>query len=153
MKRREDKGRLPPFVPLLKETLASPAWRAMSHGARSLYVSLKLRYSSNFHNNGRIYLSRRAAMKELGEGRANRTQVARWFRELQFYGFIVLTRPGRLGSDGKGTAPHWRLTECGYLKDPPTRDFMRWNGVRFEESKQLRPSLSRLLAGRLRVVD
>ena len=73
------------------------------------------------------------------------------FRELQFYGFIVLIRPGRLGSDGKGTAPHWRLTECGYLKDPPTRDFMRWNGVR--ESKQLRPSLSRLLAGRLRVVD
>jgi hypothetical protein len=153
MKRREDKGRLPPFVPLLKETLASPAWRAMSHGARNLYVALKLRYSSNFHNNGRIYLSRRVAMKELGEGRANRTQVARWFRELQFYGFIVLIRPGRLGSDGKGTAPHWRLTECGYLKDPPTRDFMRWNGVRFEDSKQLRPSLSRLLAGRLRVVD
>jgi hypothetical protein len=102
MKRREDKGRLPPFVPLLKETLASPAWRAMSHGARNLYVALKLRYSSNFHNNGRIYLSRRVAMKELGEGRANRTQVARWFRELQFYGFIVLIRPGRLGGPNAG---------------------------------------------------
>jgi hypothetical protein len=34
-----------PFVPLLKETLAAPAWRATSHGARSLYVALKLRNS------------------------------------------------------------------------------------------------------------
>ena len=142
---------MPPFVPLLKETLDAPAWCAMSHGARWLYVALKRRYSSNLHNNGRIYLSRRRAIKELG--RTNRTQVDRWFRELQFYGFIVLIRPGRLGVDGKGTAPHWRLTECGYLKDPPSRDFTRWNGVRFEQSKQLRPSLSRLLAGRLRVVD
>ena len=40
-KRNKDKGRLPPFVPLLKETLESPAWRQLSHGAKALYVSLK----------------------------------------------------------------------------------------------------------------
>jgi hypothetical protein len=130
MKRREDKGRLPPFVPLLKETLASPAWRAMSNGARSLYVALKLRYSSGFKNNGRIYLSQRDAVKELGSGF---TEIARWFRELQHYGFIVMTEPGCLGVDGKGKAPHWRLTEVGYMRDPPTRDFMRWNGGRFSK--------------------
>jgi hypothetical protein len=37
---KRDKGRLPAFVPLLKETLASPAWKAMSHGARSLFPTL-----------------------------------------------------------------------------------------------------------------
>ena len=50
---KRDKGCLPPFVALLKETLASPAWLAMSHGARNLYVALKARYSSNLHNKGR----------------------------------------------------------------------------------------------------
>jgi hypothetical protein len=130
MKRRADKGRLPPFVPLLKETLASPAWRAMSHGARNLYTALKLRYSSSLHNNGRVYLSQRDAVKELG---SNRTYISRWFRELQHYGFIVMTEPGCLGVDGRGKAPHWRLTECGCMRDPPTREFIRWNGRPFRD--------------------
>ena len=63
---RRDKGRLPPFVPLLIATLDTPAWRALSHGARSLYVGLKRRYSPNSHNNGRLFLSQRDAEKELG---------------------------------------------------------------------------------------
>jgi len=28
------------------------------------------------------------------------------------------------------------LTELGYMKDPPTRDFLRWNGSRFTERKK-----------------
>jgi hypothetical protein len=129
-KRRDrDKGRLEPFVPLLKETLASPAWRTMSHGARSLYVALKLRYSFNFKNNGRIYLSQRHAVKELGSGFE---EIANWFRELQHYGFIVLTEPGCLGLDGMGKSPHWRLTELGYMRDPPTRDFLKWGGTKYK---------------------
>ena len=47
------------------------------------------------------------------------------------YGFIVMQTPGGLGVYGKGQAPRWRLTELGYMKDPPTRDFIYWNGVRF----------------------
>ena len=43
-RRKQNKGRLPPFVPLIKEVLSSPAWRAMSHGARSLYTALMARY-------------------------------------------------------------------------------------------------------------
>jgi hypothetical protein len=131
--RRDRKGRadrLPPFVPLLKATLASPAWRAMSHGAKSLYVSLKARYNSGQHNNGRIFLSQRDASREVGSGF---NEIARWFRELQRYGFIVQTRGGSLGLNGKGTAPHWRLTECGYMNDPPTRDFERWDGTKFKD--------------------
>jgi hypothetical protein len=128
MKPRTEKGRLAPFVPLLKDTLSAPAWRAMSHGARSLYVALKLRYSSNFNNNGRIFLSQRDAATELN---SHHTQIARWFRELRHYGFIVMTDAGCLGVDGKGKAPHWRLTELGYMRDPPTKEFMRWTGQSF----------------------
>jgi hypothetical protein len=133
-RRDNDKGRLQPFVPLLKETLDCAAWRAMSHGARSLYVALKRRYNRDFHNNGRLYLSQREAAEEIGSAR---NQVARWFRELQHYGFIVMTSPGYLGIDGHGRAPSWRLTELGYMKEPPTRDFMRWvDGDFFVDDEQ-----------------
>jgi hypothetical protein len=136
-----DKGRLPPFVALLKDTLNSPAWRAMSHGARSLYVALKWNYNSQTHNNGRIYLSVRKAAREIG---SDIKQVLRWYRELQHYGFIVMVKPGYLGVDGKGQAPRWRLTECGTkAKDgtlvPPTRDFLYWNGVRFGSPQKQNP--------------
>jgi len=122
------KGRLPPFVPLLIDTLDRPAWRAMSHGAKILYVALRRRYSLNNHNNGKIFLSQRMAAKELN---SHHTQVARWFRELQHYGFIVMQMPGFLGVEGKGQAPRWRLTELGYMNELPTRDYARWNGTSF----------------------
>jgi hypothetical protein len=113
----------PIFVMLLKETLDSPAWKAMSHRARSLYVALRRRYNQTVHNNGRIYLAQRKAAEEIG---SKQIYVGRWFRELQHYGFIVLERPGCLGVNGKGQAPKWRLTELGYMNDPPTREFMQW---------------------------
>jgi hypothetical protein len=128
--RNNDKGRLGPFVPLLKETLDCAAWKAMSHGARSLYIALKRRYSNNTHNNGRLYLSQRDAAEEIG---SHTNQIGRWFRELQHFGFIVMTSAGCLGVDGDGIAPHWRLTELGHMKDPPTRDFLRWDGKTFRD--------------------
>ena len=132
MSRREDKGRLPPFVPLILNTIDSRAWKALSHGARSLYAALKRRYSLHLHNNGRIYLSQRIAAKEIG---SHHNEIARWFRELQFYGFIVMTRGGSLGVEGRGRAPHWRLTELGYMNEQPTRDFDCWNGAKFVDQK------------------
>jgi hypothetical protein len=60
----KNKGRIPsPFVALLKPTLASPAWKAMSHGARSLYVAVKARASND---GNRVYLSYREAAKDIG---------------------------------------------------------------------------------------
>jgi hypothetical protein len=126
------KERLPPFVPVLINTLDQPAWRALSHGARMLYIALKRRYSIKLHNNGRIFLSQRNAAKELG---SHHNEIARWFRELQHYGFIVMTAPGFLGVEGKGKAPRWRLTELGYMRDPPTRDYERWDGTKFKDQK------------------
>jgi hypothetical protein len=128
-KRNKDKGRLAPFVPLLKETIASPAWCAMSPAARCVYIALKQRYSQNFRNNGKLYLSTRKAAEEVGI--TSRATITQCFREMQHYGFVVQTSPGFLGVEGKGKAPHWRLTEIGYMADPPTKDFLSWNGKPF----------------------
>ena len=133
---KKDKGL--PFVMVTNQILDAPAWRAMSHGARSLYIALRRRYWPNKKNNGRIYLSQRQAMKELGSGMS---QIVRWFRELQYYGFVMMVEPGCLGLDGKGKAPRWRLTEVSYMRgtsskgmeDMPTMEFMKWNGVRFSK--------------------
>ena len=73
------------------------------------------------------------------EIRSNREQIARWYRELQHYGFIVMTAPGCLGLNGKGKAPRWRLTELGFMNDPPTKDFLRWRGVKFRDQKNQNP--------------
>jgi hypothetical protein len=44
-KRYKDKGRIGGvFVPLLKETLASEAWRMMEPSSRLIYIALKARY-------------------------------------------------------------------------------------------------------------
>jgi|SRR5882724_4429213 len=134
---RGDKGRLPPFVPLLKETMATLAWRAMSHGARSLYVALRGRVANDCRNNGRVFLPTRAACTETG---SSNEQVVRWFKELQHYGFIVQMAAGHLGVDGEGKAPHWRLTELGSrgaegTLDMPTREFLRWDRERFHGNR------------------
>jgi len=126
-----------PFVPLLITTLDSPAWRALSHGAKALYVAIKRRYDVRRHNNGKLYLPLRQAEVEL---RSKRGQISRWFRELQHYGFIVQTSPGGLGVHGHGRAPHWRLTEMGVRDgalDPPTREFIRWDGTVFTDRRPL----------------
>ena len=136
MKPRKDKGRIEgPFVPVLIGTMKSPAWRTMSPYTRVLYIALKSRYSFEARNNGRIYLSTRDAAEETG---FDKKTVARGFRELSHYGFIVMTEPGCLGVKGRGKAPHWRLTELGCMAEPPTRDFMRWDGIIFQEQKKPR---------------
>jgi hypothetical protein len=135
---KKNKSIHPPFVMVTNQALDAPAWRAMSHGARSLYIALKRRYSPNNKNNGRIYLSDREAKKQL---RSGFTEIVRWYRELQYYGFIVMMKAGCLGLDGKGKAPLWRLTEVSYMRgtsskgmeDMPTMDFLKWNGVRFSK--------------------
>jgi hypothetical protein len=124
----------PPFVMVTHNVLDAPAWRSASMGARMLYVTLKRRWNQNRKN--LVYLSLRVAANELG---TDKDQAARWFRELVYYGFIVMERPGCLGVSGKGKAPHYRLTECdtfapkGSLAPTvqATRDFDRWNEIPF----------------------
>ena len=131
---KKDKGRLPPFVPLLLSTLDSRAWREMSHGAQMLYVALRRRVP---RGRNRAYLSYRQAILEL---RSSKRKIAEWFRELEHFGFIVLAQHGSLGVEGKGKSPHWRLTELGQtsgssatgLPEVETKDFLRWDGTPFK---------------------
>ena len=103
--RRKHKGKLPPFVPLIRTTLSSPAWKQLSFGARSLYVVLRSYLRVDSLNNGRVFRSYRDAAADLG---TNSTRsVQRWFRELEHYGFIVKTTGAYLGVDGDGIAAHW----------------------------------------------
>jgi hypothetical protein len=133
---RIDKGKLPPFVPVYKATMETPAWKALSMGARMLYLQLKRHHLPN-NNNGKIYLSERDALEEMGA--VNRDSIRRWFAELEHFGFIAKTAEGCLGVDGKGKAPQWRLTE---LPTPdgqrPTRDYERWDGTPFNGNQAWR---------------
>ena len=140
---KKDKGRLPQFVPLLHLTIKTPAWLAMSHGAKALYIALK---SHVPNQRNEAFLSHRDAAKEVG---SCRRKIAEWFLELEHYGFIVMTQPRALGVEGKGKAPHWRLTEMGCTRrtsadgqfQPPTNDFLRWDGVLFQ--RKTKPRLPR----------
>ena len=131
-KNRDGGDKLPPFVPLFRQTLKSPAYRQLSFGARALFTALRMHCVKN---NGHVYLSQRDAAEELGHQKRN--DIANWFRELAHFGFIVQTEGASLGVDGKGKAPHWRITDMptrdgnGQLA-PATNEFLRWDGVLFE---------------------
>lgn len=136
MRRRDElkrKNKLPPFIPVHKETLRTPAWKALTMGARMLYVHLRGRHFIGLsNNNGRIFLSERDALEELGA--TNRESIRRWFRELEHFGFIIKTAEHHLGVEGKGKAAQWRLTELeAPLADPkePTCDYKKWDGTPF----------------------
>jgi len=93
----------------------------LSHGARSLYAALKGRYNNKLQNS--VYLAGRDASEELGSF-SRRDNVRRWFRELEYYGFIRMVRLPHHGLNGHGKAPHYRLTEEWYNGQAPTRDWV-----------------------------
>jgi hypothetical protein len=126
-------GRMPPFIPVMRATMSTPAWRAMSYGARLLNIELrgKLR-NRDFANNGKIYLSDRDAAAALGT--KSTRSIVRWYAENEHYGFLRQTRGGFLGADGRGIAAQYRFTEFAYGPEPPTRDFEKWDGELFRYS-------------------
>jgi len=74
---KRHKGKLPPFVPVIRTTMASPAWKALSYGARCLYIVLRSYLRVDNLNNGRVFRSHRDVCSDLGT-RA-RTSVEHWF--------------------------------------------------------------------------
>ena len=46
-----------------------------------------------------------------------------------------MTAPGHLGVEGKGKAPHWRLTELPYMGEPANPRLRRWDGGKFVDRK------------------
>jgi hypothetical protein len=117
-----------PFIPVIKATMATRAWRAMSPGARLVNIELRGRLRNDYLNNGKVYLSCRTAAKVIG---ATTQSIVRWFAENEHYGFLRKTSEGFLGADGRGIAAHYRFTEFPHGTHPPTRDFEKWDGQPF----------------------
>jgi hypothetical protein len=129
------------FVALRFPMMKSPAWRTMSTSARIYYLQLKSGwFEKPKNNNGEIFLSLRDAEEAIG---LTRPTIAKCHDELIHYGFIVETNPGCLGVDGKGRAPHLRLTELDTTDKPATKDYLRWNGKRFRPRQGPAPGSSR----------
>src|SRR5262249_39915224 len=133
------KGHLPPFIPIIRATWASPAWKQMAYGARCLYMVLGSYLRHDNLNNGKVFRSYREAATDLGT--KSTRSVQRWFRELEHYGFIAMTTGPCLGVDGEGIAAHWRITECPTFDSKgthiaPTRDFDRWDGRLFDDPEK-----------------
>jgi hypothetical protein len=121
----------PDYVAIYRHTFKSPAWKALSVGARATYLELAANYNTKMMN--AVYLSARTGAERLG---ASKNTVIKWLRELQHYGFIALVRSGSLGVYGYGLAQKFRLTDRPYGNTRATYDFQNWTGEIFDPEKQ-----------------
>lgn len=110
MARKFKTEKLPPFTPLIHQTMDTLAWRALTPAAKALYPLLKRKVGGNTGLNGQIGLGVREAAEYLG---TNKDTAARAFHDLEAKGFIVACKVGHLGYAGHGKATEWRLTELG----------------------------------------
>lgn len=118
------KGRNPTsrFVRLDHNSLLkTPAYRALSPNARSLYIELAM--LENASNNGSLYLSVRDAAARMGV--SDLTAASNAFDELCEAGFIALTCDATFGvkSSAISRARCWRLTSESTTNRAPTREF------------------------------
>ncbi len=144
MKRKTQRPIEGHFVAIGHELLGSPAWLAMRAHTRLVYIALlqEIRYyPDGSNNNGRVYLSSRAAGR-----RVNITKMTAWesFNEMEHYGFIVReTVPGMPGKSGR--AARWRLADIAHenadgTKAAATKDYLDWDGVLYDPEPKHRKS-------------
>ncbi len=100
--------------------LNSPAWQALSLGARSLLIEVWARH--NGQNNGEISFSVREAAIKL---RVSKDTAAKWFHELVAKGFLKVRRQGSFRWKG-GKATTWEVTAERCDERAASKDFMRW---------------------------
>ena len=97
------------FTKMIRNTMETLAWSALSTTAQAIYPFLKLEWRGpEANNNGRIRLSVRQAAAKIGVGI---NTAARGFQDLQAKGFIVVKTKGALGVDGEARGPSYELTE------------------------------------------
>jgi hypothetical protein len=120
-RKRKSKG---PYVAVPKAIMATPAWRAMSSGARLLWIDMRGWLRNDDLNNGQVHRSCRAAADSIGT--KSKSSIVRWFAENEHYGFLRKTSDGFLGGDGHGIAAKYRFTDLAHGTHPPTRDFEKW---------------------------
>jgi hypothetical protein len=132
MKRKGEK--LPPFTAIFRHTTKSAAWTALSVSARATFFEMQSNYNTKAQN--AVFLSARDGARKLGG--VCKDTVMRWQRELEYYGFIIKVQGAHLGLNGVGKAALYRLTDRHYAGQPPTYEFLNWDGEIFHEQK--RPS-------------
>jgi DNA-binding transcriptional MocR family regulator len=113
------------FTKMIRTTMETEAWRALSTTAQALYPWLKLEWRGpSANNNGKIRLSVRQAAERLG---VTRNTAAQAFHDLQAKGFIVVAEPARLGLEGSAKSPAYEVTELAlpYGNKPDGRKLYR----------------------------
>jgi hypothetical protein len=123
-----------PRTALIRHTTKSRAWKALSVGAKALFVALQSLHNDRAQN--AVWISARDAVEVYGLGSYNEA-VGVWFKELEHYGFTVMVQGAHLGLSGKGKSAHYRLTDRWHAGKPPTRDFDNWDGVLFDPPKRI----------------
>jgi hypothetical protein len=126
------------FTPLYTDVMESDAWRAMEPIARALHIEMKRLY--NRDKQEPVYMSERHAARLLG---INAKTAAKALAMLEHYGITAKVAGGFLGTNGRGIAAHWRLTDEPCNGKPATLDFKRWNGAPFSETESRRKNWSR----------
>jgi hypothetical protein len=136
-----------PHVQVPKSIMATPAWRAMSPEARLVWIELRGWLRNDRLNNGKVHLSCRKAAVAIG---VNKDTIARCFTELEHFGFLHKTRPGFLGSDGRGIAAEYRFTDLAHGTHAATRDYEKWDGELFayKPHRPTRKKQNPVLSGR-----
>jgi len=126
------------FTPMYRGAMKCPAWQAMKPAARALNLEMKALY--NRDSEGPVYMSARHAAKLLGVD--TKTAVS-LLKQNEHYGYTVKIAAGYLGTNGRGMAASWRLTDEPYQGRPATLDFIRWDGTPFSETKPRRKNSHR----------
>lgn len=106
---RKQEDQIEHFTKMIRSTMETPAWRALSSTAQALYPWIKMEWRGpKANNNGKISLPVRVAAERLG---CNMKTAARAFHDLQAKGFLMLTKHGCMGAEGKGAPPTYEVTE------------------------------------------
>lgn len=115
------------FTKMIRNTMETPAWRALSTAAQALYPHLKLGWrGEQNNNNGKISFSYRQAKTAMG---VSLNTAQRAFHDLQAKGFLVITEAAALGIAGMGKAPTYELTELplpGIPMRPSRKLYLQW---------------------------
>src|SRR5215510_58664 len=113
MAKRKRASRFPGvYVIVPKLIMQTEAWRAMSPGARLLWIDLLGWLRNDGLNNGTIGRSCRDAAKSIGT-KSSRS-IVRWFAENEHFGFLRKTSEGFLGSNGRGIFAKYRFTDLAH---------------------------------------
>lgn len=110
----------------------SLAYRSLRPVARTLLWELIYRH--NGYNNGRIGLSIREAAQACN---VNKDTLAKYYRELQDYGFLKATKRGgfNMKDPAASRATEWRLTWIDADGVKATKEFKNWEPAAAAEEK------------------